>query len=199
MGIIKLKIEIKDKPAIVQAIDVKEDYESFVYTVWGEFLKQQFTKTLMREYLPINEGVWVTFDRLVFMWNIEEEVNKMVQIDELDRDWLMDKVDQELYNTCDYDDEKDGYNQPDSIITLYEKVEELCDLVDSGNLEWLKQEAKFKKCILHLKKGGIDVDCLDTVLNNLKELKQQNDFSSLWFIYQSMNNSSDVFIYLQHY
>ena len=198
MSRIKIKIETENKIVKV-AIHVKGGYETFTWTVWDEFLENQFTENYIKEHLPINEGVWVPFDRLCFMWAIEEVVNDFVQISELDRDWLMDKIDQEMYNTCEYNEKIEGYDQTDRITKLYETVEGLCDLIDEGDLLWLRQEDKFKGYILHLKKEGIDEDCLDIVLNNLKNFRQQIDFHSLWFIYHSLSISDKSFIYFQHY
>jgi hypothetical protein len=198
MGKIKIKIETENK-TIEQLIHTTNGSNLFTWTVCDMFLEDHFTINYMREYLPLNEGVWVPFDRQCFMWAIEEIINDFVQISELDRDWLADKIDQEMYNTCEYSTRMEGYKQSDRITKLYETVEGLCDLIDDGELLWLRQEDKFRGYILHLKREGIDEDCLDIVLNNLKEFRQQIDSHSLWFIYHSLSISDKTFIYFQHY
>ena len=94
-----------------------------------------------------------------------------------DRDWLMEKVDIEMQQTCEYSDEEDGYIQTDRISKLYDTVEKLCDMISEYFFNQCTQVAvisvysdytKLLSYIQHLIDEDIDERCMIEMHKKIK-------------------------------
>ena len=136
---------------------------------------------------------WIEYDQYYFYEYIKNHFEYETEVEEhIIRDWLKELVDQEMQNTCAYDDKLDGYDVTDEIMYLYEVVENLCDLVEEEMLNYFVKNKLFTSYILHLKKSMIDDDRMNSIHCKVNTIMRQSDHHSLIeLLVKLINNPSD--------
>ena len=97
----------------------------------------------------------------------EEQIN----ID-LNRDVLNNLIDEDMFQTCSYNDEEEGYDITERVQKLYDTVDELCNLIEKHGVGFIHQYTIVRKVVLyieHLKKEEIDEYNLTELLKEIKQ------------------------------
>jgi len=136
---------------------------------------------------------WIEYKQYRFYELLKEHFEQETNVEEeVIKEWLDELIDQEIFQTCEYDEQNDCYRDEGKFDYLYEAVEEVVALIEENMLNYFVKFKEFTSYILHLIKADIDERRLTDMMCKVNAVRKEKDHSDLIELLQHLiSNTSD--------